>query len=343
MMKKNDFFPSVKDCLLMTDLPEYEYISSLAERASNVLENEITSYRPVDINGNPGSLLELNDLPVVIIPDLHARPKFLLDILNYELPSFFCDENEIEKNITIEEALSKEIINVICVGDAIHTELTSDRWKFIDKEFQENFHTGLFIKTEMKLCLSTLCAIMTLKCKYPSNFHFLKGNHENILNETCGGDFAFCKYADEGQMVKTFISEYYGDDVLYLISCWEKGLPLVAYGKNYIVSHGEPAEEFSRQQLIDARYDSDVVSGLIWTRNGQVKKNTVEGIMKNLLAEEDIANSYYFAGHRPVYNKYAVRQNGKFIQIHNPRAENIVLLSKNRKFDFEKDIVGVEK
>ena len=197
------------------------------------------------------------------------------------------------------------------------------------------------MKTEMKECLSTLSAVMTLKCMYRENFHFLKGNHENILNETAGGDFAFCKYADEGEMVKTFISEYYGDDVLYLISCWEKALPLAVYGSNFVVSHAEPEAAYTRQQLIDARYNSDVVSGLIWTRNGQVKDNTAEKIINNLIESKNAAESFYFAGHRPVYSKYALRQNGRFIQIHNPRCENIALVSNKKIFNPETDIVGV--
>ena len=326
----------------MTDLPSHEYISSLTENASSILENELTPYRPADTKGKPGSLLELNDLPALIIPDLHARPAFISDILNYKLPFSFCGTDDfVFDKITVEQALEEKLINVICVGDAIHTELTSDRWACIESEFDKGNHQGTFMAAEMLACLSTLCSVMTLKCMHYENFHFLKGNHENILNETSGGDYAFCKYADEGEMVKTFISEYYGDDVLYLISCWEKALPLVAYGSNYVVSHAEPEAAYTRQQLIDARYDEDVVSGLIWTKNEQVKENTAEKIINNLLESNKAATAFYFAGHRPVYSTYALRQNGRFIQIHNPRCENIALVSNKKIFNPDTDIVGV--
>ena len=327
----------------MAELPSHEFISSLAEKASTVLENETASYRPADMNGKPGSLLELDSLPAIIVPDLHARPYFIEHILNYSLSYDFCGaDNYVFKKITVEQALEEKLVNLICVGDAIHTELTADRWLCIENEFAAGKHCGTFMKAEMQECLSTLCAVMNLKCKYRDNFHFLKGNHENILNETAGGDFAFCKYADEGEMVKTFISDYYGDDVLYLISCWEKALPLVACGSNYVVSHAEPMSVYTRRQLIDARYDSEVVSGLIWTRNGQVKKNTAEGIIKNLLPSGNAEESFYFAGHRPVYEKYALRQNGRFIQIHNTRCENIALVSNKKVFDPDTDIISVE-
>ena len=335
-MQKKSY--SVDECLTIKQLFSHEYISTLAENVSELLENEITPYRPAASDGNPGSLLEFkNDLPAIIVPDIHARPYFLQNILKYPLPADFLSPSS-----TVEEALKNKFINVICVGDSIHTELTVDRWYCIEEEFKKNIITGPFMKAEMKDCLSALAGLMNLKLLYPENFHFLKGNHENILNQNEGGDFAFRKYADEGYMVRRFISEYYGDDVLYLISCWEKALPLVAVGSNYVVSHAEPLKAYSREKLIDARSYPEVVNGLIWTRNGDVKTNTAREIMKKLLAPEKVAESYYFAGHRPVYENYALRQDGGFIQIHNPYRQNIALVSNDKTFNPESDIVGVD-
>ena len=332
---------TVKDCLNIKHLFPHEYISSLAASVSEFLENEITDYRPASSNGNPGSLLEFkNNLPAVIVPDIHARPYFLLNILKFPLPADFLPGQS--ASFTVEQALEKKLINVICVGDSIHTELTVDRWYCIEEEFKKNIITGPFMKAEMKDGLSALAGLMNLKLIYPENFHFLKGNHENILNENEGGDFAFRKYADEGYMVRRFISEYYGDDVLYLISCWEKALPLVAVGSNYVVSHAEPLKAYSREKLIDARSYPEVVNGLIWTRNGDVKTNTAREIMKVLLPPEKVADSFYFAGHRPVYENYALRQDGCFIQIHNPYRQNVALVSNTKTFNPESDIVGVD-
>ena len=56
----------------------------------------------------------------------------------------------------------------------------------------------------------------------------------------------------------------------------------MACGTNYVISHAEPNAAYTRQQLIDARYDENVVSGLIWTKNDQVKENTAEKIINNL-------------------------------------------------------------
>jgi len=340
---QTDFY-TIDDCLNIKKLFSHEYISSLAMSASELLENEITPYRPAASNGNPGSLLEFkNNLPAIIVPDIHARPYFLQNILKYPLPLDFlnCEDKSIS-SCTVLEALENKLVNVICVGDSIHTELTVDRWACISEEFKNNITTGPFMKLEMRDCFSIIASLMLLKMTFPENFHFLKGNHENILNENEGGDFAFRKYADEGYMVRRFISDYYGDDVLYLISCWEKALPLFVVGHNYLVSHAEPLKAYSKKKLIDARCYPEVVNGLIWTKNGDVKANTASALMKALLPAQTEKTAFYFAGHRPVYNNYALRQDGRFIQIHNPCRQNIALVSNTKVFNPESDIVGVD-
>ncbi|MCQ2592171.1 MAG: metallophosphoesterase [Treponema sp.] len=359
--QENNDCLNLKACLEMNELPSHNFLSILIDKAATVLEDEITDYRPLSTTGCPGSLLDFSgqkaDLPVVLVPDIHARPDFLKNILNYSLPPDFFEDiqdstgldtnnvNSVDfKNLTIEKALSLGMLRIICVGDAIHTELTAPHWSKIQAEFDSELFTGPEMQKEMKNCLSVLCSIMTLKRLYPQHFHFIKGNHENILNENSCGDYAFCKYADEGQMVKSFICNFYGDDILYLISCWENALPLAANGKRFVVSHAEPAQAFSRQQLIDARLYEDVVAGLIWTRNGQVKDNTAKEIMKELLEKENIDDAFYFAGHSPIHEKYKLRQKGKLVQFHNPREQNIILFvdSDKKIFNPEKDIIGVD-
>ncbi len=328
---------TLKECLSLNELPSYESISSLADKVCKVLLKEDPSYRPLNYVDEPGSLLDLSGgdspLPAVIIPDIHARPDFIQNILSCTLP---------ELNLTVLQALKEKKINVICVGDAVHSELYSSRWELISLEFEKGEHTGFYMQQEMILNLSVLCALMKLKTLYPANFHFLKGNHENILNSSLGGDYAFFKYADEGEMVKTFILEQYDEKLLNKIARYENCLPLAAYGSNYVVSHAEPAAAYTREQLIDAHFDDSVVEGLIWTRNGQVTKPTALSVMKNLLGKKQSKKSLYFAGHRPVKGLYALRQEGALIQIHNPKLQNIFMVPCDRAFDFTKDIINTK-
>lgn len=328
---------TLEECLCLNELPSYENISSLADKVCKVLLKEDPLYRPLNCIGEPGSLLDFSNddppLPAIIIPDIHARPDFIQNILSCNLP---------ELNLTVLQALKQKKVNVICVGDAVHSELYSSRWELISLEFEKGEHTGFYMQQEMILNLSVVCALMKLKILYPANFHFLKGNHENILNSSFGGDYAFFKYADEGEMVKTFMTEQYDEKLLNKIARYENLLPLAAYGSNYVVSHAEPAAVYSREQLIDARFDDSIVEGLIWTRNGQVTKPTALPIMKELLGKKQAKKALYFAGHRPVKGLYALRQKDIFVQIHNPKLQNIFMVPCDRAFDFNKDIINTK-
>ncbi|MCQ2576589.1 MAG: metallophosphoesterase [Treponema sp.] len=325
----------------MVFLPSYETLYETASKASDLLEKEITAYRPAADNGKAGSLLEFGSLPVIVVPDIHARKEFLTNILKFSLPKDF---TQTSRKFTVEQAMKQNKLLVICVGDGIHNELNKERWLKIQSEFEDLNFEGSAMKEEMSESLQTLQKLMELKIKYPENFHFLKGNHENILNENTGGDFAFLKFADEGLMVRTFISNYYGDDILYLISCYEKALPLLAYGSNYVVSHAEPVCPYTRDLLINARMYDIVVNGLIWTKNEDVPagENTAEVMMEHLLKKDKIKEAVHFTGHRPVSGDYALRQKGKIIQLHNPRRQNIALVYADRIFDPETMIVSVE-
>ena len=62
----------------------------------------------------PGSLLHLPDLPTLVIPDLHARREMLLAILKTRLADG-----------QVFELLQQGCINVVCLGDIVHSEKRS--------------------------------------------------------------------------------------------------------------------------------------------------------------------------------------------------------------------------
>lgn len=333
-------FNEIKALLLQKELPSHDYLFSLLDKTSSLLEQEICLYRPASSEGTAGSLLEFNSKkPVIIVPDIHARPDFLLNILSFTLPGF---------NQTVFESLAAGTISIICVGDAVHSERQNkERWLLaLDDYYDDNF-TGLPMTQEMTECFSVICAIMELKNAFPSDFHFLKGNHENIMNKTGSGDFAFRKFADEGNMTRDFIHSYYGEDILYLISLYENALPLVYANPFCVVSHAEPRRTYSRQELINARLNSLVVEGLTWTRNGEAEEGCVQNIINDIFefngwGKENAQNALYFAGHSPVQGDYALRQRGRFVQIHNPFKQNVVLAGGKEPFDFRKNIINVQ-
>ena len=324
--------------------PSYEAFFSTLVTATEVLDNEITSYRQKNDQENAGSVLDFTqdkDLPLIIIPDIHARTDFIKNILNYTITP---ELNFIKtaKQISVYQALKKNKIRIICVGDALHTEInTIERWKNIQIEFSKNIFTGPAATLEARDCFNTLFALLLLKISFPNNFHFLKGNHENIYNTTGDGDYSFRKIADEGNTLKRFIQNYYGEDILYLISYYEKSLPLISITKQCVISHAEPRTSYTKNELINAKQNPQIIEDLTWTNNDEAEENSVKKIIKNLLGTN--SKAIYFAGHRPVIENFKNLHNGIFYQIHNPHKQNIVLIYKDKDFNPETDIIGVEK
>ncbi len=329
-------FQKIKSILSSSGLPTYDKFFEILSAASDCLENEKTEYRVKADDGKCGSLLDFHneELPLLVIPDFHARPYFLLNILEYQ----------IFEDASVFEALAARRLRLLRVGDILHTERgTRERWIAAQAEFMRNIYTGPAISAEMQEGLSLLCALLELKTAFPENVHILKGNHENILNETGGGDFSFRKFVDEGEMCRCFIQEYYGDDILYLMNCVEKSLPLFYFGKRCSLSHAEPARSYTRQELINAKSSEDVVRGLIWTGNGEAEEKSARVTVQNLFDSRVPKGYLYLGGHRPVQGNYKALQDGFYIQIHNPGKQNIVIVHPERSINLDSDIVSVTK
>lgn len=319
-------------------LPSHDEIFSLSEKMCSVLEEEKTVYRAVNEKGEPGALLNFTDkeIPVLLVPDLHARPQFLHNII-YSCPLFL-------NGLSVLDALEQGLVHLVFLGDALHSEKTRFRWDYAYADYLKGVYSGIAMKEEMEEGLSLLMEVYELKTLFPENFHYLKGNHENILNSDEGGDYPFSKYADEGFMVRAFMRDYYGDDVLYMISYCEKKLPLVYAGKNCIASHAEPFESYTVKQLINGRLESRVTEGLTWTRNDTAMENSVLDTEKNIYGKkiEERKNFFWFTGHRPVKadGNIAYRQNGRLIQIHNPSKMNFFAVRNENGFDPSCDILS---
>lgn len=342
----DSIFEKINSILSSNSLPSYDTFFEILNEASEILEAESGKgfeYRPLAQDGKCGSLLDFHKdgLPLLVIPDFHARPYFLLNILKYQI----FDEKADGGAATVFEALASGRLRLLSVGDILHTERgTRERWAAAHIEFLKEIYTGPAISAEMQEGLSLLCALLELKKAFPKYVHILKGNHENILNETGGGDFSFKKFVDEGEMCRCFIQEYYGDDILYLMNCVEKSLPLFYFGKNCAVSHAEPMRAFTKDELINAKKYEDVVRGLIWTNNGEAEEKSARTTVQNLYetSEGCIPKGYlYLGGHRPVQGTYKALQDGFYIQIHNPGKQNVVFVGPDKIIDLESDIINV--
>lgn len=331
-MNSEDFRTVIQTNWNKNELPEYNDLYSLLEKTYKTLKNEKTEYRPLNKNKEPGSLLTFNDnLPVIIVPDLHARPDFLLSIINFVLPN---------NGHTVLELLEKKQLRIICVGDGLHSEKRGkERWFNALHEYDKDNILNEYMVEEMKEGLSLITLVMLLKIFFPEEFHFLRGNHENILNEDSEGNHSFRKFVLEGAMVFDFMLEKYDITLLSTYSEFEKSLPLFVIDKRFLVSHAEPADFYTKKELLNASLDSEVCEGLIWTPNDVAATSTVKKMLKTYC--NDFDKVWYFAGHRPVQGIYNLNESNHFIQFHNPDRMTIAVIPTDRCFDPERDFYDV--
>lgn len=316
------------------EIPECEEYINVLDKVNNILTNENESVRPYDKSGLPGGLIYLKkDIPTIIIPDLHARLNLFLSVMFY--PGI--DEE------SIIDKLSNDKIQIICVGDGFHAESRAiERWKKAFEEYKIAYKKHKYIDEEMTESLGIMEMVMEMKNEYPDNFHFLKGNHENITNENGNGNFPFRKFAYEGPMVLEYINQFYGEEFLEKYYNFEKNLPLFVIGKNFLVSHAEPVSFYSKEEIIEYRSNPDLIVGFTWTDNDASEEGSVNQMIETYLDTEYHSKAYYFGGHRPVPTLYKTRAEGRYVQIHNPNKFVIGVIMPDKEIDLDTDIIELE-
>ncbi len=313
--------------------PEPAVYGKLVESALAVLAREPAEVRPADANGRPGGLVQLARLPTVVVPDIHARMDFLLSVLGWE----------VEEGCRVIELLQAGRMQVVCLGDGVHAEgRASRRWRAALKEFQDGYQSHESMDEEMRESLGVMGMVMEIKRAFPSHFHFLKGNHENIGNESGSGNRPFRKYALEGLMVLAYMLQFYGPALVSDYARFEKELPLLAVGSGFLLSHAEPARFFPRERVIGYRDDPEVVAGLTWTDNDEAEPGSVARMLAGYLGEEAAQDAYYFGGHRPAIGAYRLRAEGRYVQIHDPDRFVVALLRPSGGIEPARDVREID-
>ncbi|MDR2901071.1 MAG: metallophosphoesterase [Treponema sp.] len=314
------------------NLPEEKIYLELVNKTIDVLQHESPDIRPQDSSGVSGGLLTFTEnIPTVIVPDLHGRTDFFLNILEYSL---------FGRKMLL-ESLAEGTIRLLCLGDAFHGERRAKaRWKRAHKSFLQGDIMSSAMIQEMAENFALMEMIMRCKCAFPQHMHFLKGNHENILNEEGEGNHPFLKYAEEGEMVLDFVLRRYGKPFLQTYAQLEKSFPLCVIGERFLASHAEPECFYTKEELINTRKFPDVILGLTWTNNGAAAKNAVAKMLAEYLPL--VPDAMYFGGHRPVEDQFSLRAENRFIQIHNPERQNVAIVPADRRFNPETDIKHIK-
>ena len=297
-----------------------------------VLEKEDVTIRPEAAKKKSGGLIYLiKGIPTVIVPDLHSRYDFLVRILNYKLSGF-----------TILEMLEKGLVNLLFVGDGLHSERAGfERWQLAYDDFLNGIFNGKSMTEEMSLGLNLMFLVMKLKIAFPKNVHFLKGNHENILNSEDNGNFPFRKFVDEGVMTLEFMKSTYPKKLIKAYACFENHLPIFAIGSDFLVSHAEPVHYFSKDEILNCYRNPSAITGFIWTGNGEALNEPAIKLLSEYFP--DNPSSLYFAGHRSVKDRFALREDGRFVQIHNPDKKQIFVINPDDAKNFEEGIIDLDE
>jgi hypothetical protein len=317
------------------ELPDTKDYIKLLNSVNETLSGENSMIRPYSSAGKSGGLIYLKqDMPTIIVPDIHARVDFFYSIM---FSTRGGDQSVLER-------IADDRLQVVCVGDGFHAESRAiNRWSKAFSEYKDDFKIHTSMDFEMRESLSLMQMVMEVKVGYPDNFHFIKGNHENILNEFEHGNYPFRKFAAEGAMVLKYVEKFYGKEFLNKYSLFEKNLPLLAVGRNFLISHAEPKTFFSKELIIEYADNPEVIKGLTWTDNNEAENDSVIRMLKYYLSEKEFDSGYYFGGHRPVSGLYNTRSSDRYVQIHNPAKFIIAFIKENDDINLNKDIIEIEK
>lgn len=323
---------TVRDAMLRAFLREgppaaSEYLP-LIEAATAALRSEAPDRRPTTIRGRPGGLIMLEkDLPTIVVPDLHARRGFFISLMESRLPG----------GGTVLEALGQGSLQLLCLGDGFHAEARAiERWKAAYAEYAGNYRERAAMDQEMAESMGLMEMAMLAKINFPRHFHFLKGNHENVLNEEGQGNHPFRKFVQEGDMVYAYLDAFYGRDFIQAYAGFEKSLPLFAVGARFLASHAEPARAYALEELVNAPHFPEVVLGLTWTDNGAAEPGSVQALLSRLLPGQE--KPRFLTGHRTIPGLYRERSGGYHLQIHNPSRYVVAWAMPERDLEPEFDI-----
>lgn len=267
-------------------------------------------------------------VPTLVLSDLHARRDFLVKALSHEV-----------NGESVHDLLKAGKINVVCIGDGMHAEgRAQDRWLMAEQDALAHRHSQA-LDQEMVEGLGTMKMVMDLKAECPENFHFLRGNHDEVKGN-------FCKYSrmiGEAALVRDWMVETYGSDFLEKYAAFEESLPLVARGDGFVYSHAAPGGRLDRA-AIEAR-DPKAFAQLAWTenRNWNEADPDVQARFQHNLAEVGGAGGRWMVGHRPVDQGLARQQfGGQLVQINAPNDFVVALVpARGADFDASRDVFSL--
>ncbi len=297
-------------------------------------------------------LVQLQDLPTIVIPDLHARRALLIAIFSTQLA------NGPYAGRQVFDLLQQGLLNVVCVGDIVHSEERSDWVINLDGEW-----TAELLDKEMVRSLGAGAMVMYLKTQYPAHFHCLRGNHDDIAGELAADfrKFVGLKYENdelvfvdgrpvitgdkgESKLVREWVlnREGWGQPFLETWARFESALPLFAQAPYYVISHTLPHIPLTSAEIRDPHRAREV--SLELTSRRGINEAAITGTLENLGLQE--TTQRWFHGHSQVPpevngGKYEESLDGLIVRLNNPKQHVFAYVPASqdeRRFDPAQDV-----
>jgi hypothetical protein len=175
-------------------------------------------------------LVELRrDLPTILIPDLHGRRDYLDAVLA---------TRDGATGKTYLELLRRGQVQVVCLGDLMHTEVRGELWR--------RGMPDVAMRLEMAESLGTVRRVAELKAAFPSTFHVLRGNHDDVGPAGAG---APCDLPLQIGATRRFLGEKLGQGLVDELSRFFCALPVAAAGASFAASHAPPLTFVARAEV----------------------------------------------------------------------------------------------
>lgn len=297
-------------------------------------------------------IARLVDLPTIILPDLHARRALLVDVLGTQLSGGPYAGRQVF------ELLQQGLLNVVCVGDIVHSE---ERVHWVTND--DGAWSAELLDREMVRSLGAGAMIMYLKTQYPVHFHCLRGNHDDIAGEMAKDfrKFVGLKYENdepvlvegrpvvtgdkgESKLVREWVlsREGWGQEFLETWARFESALPLLAQASYYLISHTLPLLPLAEAEIRDPQRGCEISREL--TSNRGVNEAAIHETLANLNLQETIQRWFY--GHSrvpPEINggKYEESLDGLVVRLNNPKQHVFAYVPAARdeqRFDPARDV-----
>ncbi|MBT9587393.1 FHA domain-containing protein [bacterium] len=305
-------------------------LSALASKQQ--LENkesylESLSGAQAQLNKEKGIVDLPKGIPSLVLSDIHARRDFIMKALEHEIDG-----------VKVFDLLKQGKINLVCVGDGMHGEgRAAARWQRAEQDMMQGKQSAA-MHQEMIEGFGTMKMVMDLKSEFPENFHFLRGNHDEIKG-------SFAKYArnvGESAMVQSWVQQNLGQDFLDKYAQFEETMPLVVRGQGFVASHAAPGGTLDRQAV--EQRDAKAFAQLSWTenRNWNDQDGDVQARFQKNLKEVGGEGGSWLVGHRPVdEGNFRSQFNGQLVQINAPSDFVVALVPADGKFQPERDVVSL--